>query len=124
MTVESTYGFFSDDTSIDVDGTSYVVFARLDVPADGTYDVDIANASADTTVVLGHYTTDDTLGWSRRRRCSEGAPRRSRLKSRWWWAWCCAPAAGVTARRSVEGLLRRLRHVDVAVDLRVAPTHG
>ncbi|MCB0895214.1 MAG: hypothetical protein H6529_14290 [Nocardioides sp.] len=63
VTVESTYGFFSDDTSIDVDGTSYVVFARLDVPADGTYDVDIANASADTTVVLGHYTTDDTLGW-------------------------------------------------------------
>lgn len=59
--VESTVGFFEDTTSITVDGTDYQVFARLDVPTDGTYDVAITEASATTTVVLGQYTTDDNL---------------------------------------------------------------
>ena len=61
--VESTFGFFSDDTSIEVDGTTYVVFARLTVPADGSYEVDIADATAGTPVVLGHYPTGETLIW-------------------------------------------------------------
>ena len=63
VAVENTYGFFADDTSIEVDGTTYVVFARLDVPADGSYEVAITDAN-DSPVVLGHYPTGEALIWT------------------------------------------------------------
>lgn len=61
--VESAIGFYEDTTSVELDGTTYQVFARLDVPTDGSYDVTVRSASERTTAVIGHYETDDTLGW-------------------------------------------------------------
>jgi hypothetical protein len=61
--VEQTFGFYSDTTTIDVDGTAYTVFARLDVPEDGSYDVTIVDDTADgeTPVVIGQYPNHDVL---------------------------------------------------------------
>ena len=64
VTPDETFGFYSDTTTIDVDGTSYTVFVRLDVPTDGSYRITVADGATDpgTPVVLGHYDRDETLG--------------------------------------------------------------
>lgn len=61
--LETTYGFFSDDTTVDVDGTTYTVFMRMEVPADGTYDLDVGSDYLEepVPVVVAQYTTDDAL---------------------------------------------------------------
>jgi hypothetical protein len=64
VTTEETFGFYSDATTIEVDGTTYHVFLRLDVPADGRYRITVADGSTDpgTPVVVGRYDRDETLG--------------------------------------------------------------
>lgn len=60
--VKTTYGFYSDTTKIDFEGTEYEVFMRLDVPEDGTYE--FTAASIDDTpfpAVIGHYPDHDLL---------------------------------------------------------------
>lgn len=66
VAVESTYGFFSDETSVDVDGTTYTVFMRMEVPADGTYDVSVGSDYLEepVPVVVAQYTTDDALAYT------------------------------------------------------------
>jgi hypothetical protein len=61
---EATFGFYRDPTTIGVDGTTYHVFLRLDVPTDGSYRITVADGSTDpgTPVVLGRYDRDETLG--------------------------------------------------------------
>lgn len=63
VTVKTTYGFFSDTTKIDFEGTEYEVFMRLDVPEDGTYEIAIKPEFADgeDPVVIGHYPDHDLL---------------------------------------------------------------
>ena len=63
VTKETTYGFFSDTTTIDFEGTEYEVFMRLDVPEDGTYEFDIVQefAEGEVPVVIGQYPDHDLL---------------------------------------------------------------
>ena len=63
VTKETTYGFFSDTTTIDFEGTEYEVFMRLDVPEDGTYEFDIVQefAEGEDPVVIGQYPDHDLL---------------------------------------------------------------
>ncbi|MCW2791705.1 MAG: hypothetical protein JWO76_803 [Nocardioides sp.] len=61
VAVAGTSGFVSDLSEIDVDGTTYDVFARMRIDEAGTYVVTIAgDTTAGTTpVVLGPYTDSD-----------------------------------------------------------------
>ena len=63
VTTEERFGIRGDPTTIGVDGTTYHVFLRLDVPADGSYRIAVADGSRDpgTPVVVGHYDDDGGL---------------------------------------------------------------
>lgn len=64
VTTEETFGFFSDTTTIKLNGTEYEVFLRLDVPQDGTYDITIAqegDGGSDDEIVIGQYPDHDVL---------------------------------------------------------------
>ena len=60
---EERFGFASDPTTIGVGGTTYHVFLRMDVPADGSYRIAVADGSSyrGTPVVVGHYDDDGGL---------------------------------------------------------------
>ncbi len=63
VATEERFGPTGDPTTIGVDGTTYHVFLRLDVPADGSYRIAVADGSRgrETPVVVGHYDDDGTL---------------------------------------------------------------
>jgi hypothetical protein len=63
----STIGFFSDQTDVELDGVTYQVFMRLDVPADGAYTIDVAEdpvaPRTPSPVAVARYDGDDVVGW-------------------------------------------------------------
>jgi len=59
------YGFYADISEITLDGTTYELAAKLIVPADGTYEIEVARQEFDPEgtepAVLGRYT--DSTSW-------------------------------------------------------------
>ena len=60
VTTSTTYGFFSDTTTIELAGHEYEIFMRLDVPQDGTYDITFEH-DGEEEIVIGKYPDHDVL---------------------------------------------------------------